>query len=59
MRIDYSVPVEKRTGVSVYYDDYKRRLALDYSRIKPTSAFRRNKPHPSKVKRIFQNVTHF
>ena len=53
MRVDCSIPAGQRTGVSVYYDDYKRKLAVDYSQIKPTSAFRRNKPHPSKVTHEF------
>ncbi|XP_076803165.1 uncharacterized protein LOC143447112 [Clavelina lepadiformis] len=47
MRVDKSIPTDKRTGVSVYYDDYKQRLPVDCSGLRPSSAFRRNNPHPS------------
>jgi len=49
MRIDRFVPENKRTGVSVYYTDYKKRLSVDDTRSMPTSVHRKNRPHPPKV----------
>ncbi|XP_009861935.2 uncharacterized protein LOC100183247 [Ciona intestinalis] len=48
MRIDRSVPEDKRTGVSVYYNDYKKRLSVDCARPIHNSAYRINRPHPPK-----------
>nr|CAB3262781.1 uncharacterized protein LOC100183247 [Phallusia mammillata] len=48
MRIDKFVPENKRTGVSVYYDDYKQRSSPVCTRSQPTSVHRKNRPHPSK-----------